>query len=103
MGDTGTLVGRAGQGEILDTFYRGSKLIVHRVKVRQGGLREGEDVAVSIESPRRLGLRQHHTGTHPLHAALRKVLRTHVSPAGPLPAPPPPRLDLSPRGARQEP
>ena len=95
MGDTGTLVGRAGQGEILDTFYRGSKLIVHRVKVRQGGLREGEDVAVSIESPRRLGLRQHHTGTHLLHAALRKVLGTHVSQAGSLVAPDHLRFDFS--------
>jgi alanyl-tRNA synthetase len=95
MGDTGTLVGRAGQGEILDTFYRGSKLIVHRVKVRQGGLREGEDVAISIESPRRLGLRQHHTGTHLLHAALRKVLGTHVSQAGSLVAPDHLRFDFS--------
>ena len=99
MGDTGTLVGRAGQGEILDTFYRGSKLIVHRVKVRQGGLREGEDVAVSIESPRRLGLRQHHTGTHLLHAALRKVLGTHVSQAGSLVAPDHLRFDFSHGGA----
>jgi alanyl-tRNA synthetase len=99
MGDTGTLIGRAGQGEILDTFYRGSKLIVHRVKVRQGGLREGEDVAISIESPRRLGLRQHHTGTHLLHAALRKVLGTHVSQAGSLVAPDHLRFDFSHGGA----
>src|SRR5882672_7292291 len=95
----GALARRAGQGEILDTFYRGSKLIVHRVKVRQGGLREGEDVAVSIESPRRLGLRQHHTGTHLLHAALRKLLGTHVSQAGSLVAPDHLRFDFSHGGA----
>jgi alanyl-tRNA synthetase len=99
MGDTGTLVGRGGQGEILDTYYRGSKLIVHRVKVRQGGLREGEDVAVSIESPRRLGLRQHHTGTHLLHAALRRVLGTHVTQAGSLVAPDHLRFDFAHGGA----
>ena len=99
MGDTGSLVGRAGQVEILDTFYRGSKLIVHRVRVRQGGLREGEDVAISIESPRRLGLRQHHTGTHLLHAALRRVLGTHVSQAGSLVAPDHLRFDFSHGGA----
>jgi alanyl-tRNA synthetase len=95
IGDTGTLVGRAGQGEILDTYYRGSKLIVHRVKVGAGGLRENEDVAVSIDSPRRLGLRQHHTGTHLLHAALRKVLGTHVAQAGSLVAPDHLRFDFS--------
>jgi alanyl-tRNA synthetase len=99
IGDTGTLVGRGGQGEILDTYYRGSKLIVHRVKVRQGGFREHEEVAVSIDSPRRQGLRQHHTGTHLLHAALRKVLGSHVTQAGSLVAPDHLRFDFSHGGA----
>jgi len=95
MGDTGTLAGRSGRGQILDTYYRGPKLPVHRVRVVQGGFHENEDVAVSIESPRRQGLRQHHTGTHLLHAALRKVLGTHVSQAGSLVAPDHLRFDFS--------
>ncbi len=95
MGDTGTLVGRQGRGEIVDTYYRGNKLIVHRVKVRQGGLHENEDVAITVETPRRLGLRQHHTGTHLLHAALRRVLGTHVAQAGSLVAPDHLRFDFS--------
>jgi alanyl-tRNA synthetase len=99
IGDTGTLVGRSGQGEIVDTYYRGSKLIVHRLKVRQGGFRENEEVAVTIDSPRRQGLRQHHTGTHLLHAALRKVLGTHVAQAGSLVAPDHLRFDFSHGGA----
>jgi alanyl-tRNA synthetase len=99
LGDTGTLVGRGGHGEILDTYYRGSKLIVHRVKVRQGGFREGEEVAITVDSPRRQGLRQHHTGTHLLHAALRKVLGTHVMQAGSLVAPDHLRFDFSHGGA----
>jgi alanyl-tRNA synthetase len=95
VGDTGTIVGREGRGEIVDTYYRGAKLIVHRVKVVAGGFREGEDVAVSIESPRRLGVRQHHTGTHLLHAALRRVLGSHVAQAGSLVAPDHLRFDFS--------
>jgi len=95
IGDTGQLVGRQGRGRILDTYYRGSGLIVHRVHVEQGGLREGEDVAVSVESPRRQGLRLHHTGTHLLHAALRKVLGTHVTQAGSLVAPDHLRFDVT--------
>jgi len=95
QGDTGTLVARDGQGEIQDTYYRGSQLIVHRVKVSQGHLREGEEVAVSVESRRRQGLRLHHTGTHLLHAALRKVLGTHVGQAGSLVAPDHLRFDFS--------
>jgi alanyl-tRNA synthetase len=95
VGDTGTITGRGGQGALLDTYYRGSKLIVHRVRVDQGGFRENEDVAVAVESPRRQGLRQHHTGTHLLHAALRKVLGAHVQQAGSLVAPDHLRFDFS--------
>ncbi|HYS19040.1 MAG TPA: alanine--tRNA ligase [Candidatus Binatia bacterium] len=95
VGDTGTLVGRNGRGQIIDTYYRGSKLIVHRVRVVSGGFHENEEVAVTVETPRRLGLRRHHTGTHLLHAALRRVLGTHVTQAGSLVAPDHLRFDFS--------
>jgi alanyl-tRNA synthetase len=95
QGDQGSIVGREGQGRIEDTYYRGSQLIVHRVTVGQGQLREGEEVAVTVESRRRQGLRQHHTGTHLLHAALRRVLGTHVTQAGSLVAPDHLRFDFS--------
>jgi alanyl-tRNA synthetase len=103
VGDTGTLVGRSGRGDIVDTYYRGPKLIVHRVRVRAGGFHEGEDVAVNVETPRRQGLRQHHTGTHLLHAALRKVLGTHVTQAGSLVAPDHLRFDFSHGNALRDP
>jgi alanyl-tRNA synthetase len=99
VGDTGALIGRSGRGELVDTYYRGSRLIVHRVRVRSGGFREGEDVAVAVESPRRQGLAQHHTGTHLLHAALRRVLGTHVTQQGSLVAPDHLRFDFSHGGA----
>ena len=95
VGDTGMIVGRDGRGQILDTYHRGPKLIVHRVKVLQGALRENDEVAVSVESRRRQGLRQHHTGTHLLHAALRSVLGAHVAQAGSLVAPDHLRFDFS--------
>ena len=95
VGDTGSLIGRAGRGEIVDTYYRGSKLIVHRMRVRSGGFHENEDVAVAVASPRRQGLAQHHTGTHLLHAALRRVLGTHVTQQGSLVAPDHLRFDFS--------
>ncbi len=101
IGDTGTLVGREGEGEILDTYHRGAQLIVHKVKVAKGRLQEGEEVAVTVDPRRRQGLRLHHTGTHLLHAALRKVLGTHVAQAGSLVAPDHLRFDFShPAGIR---
>ncbi len=103
IGDTGTLVGRDGEGEILDTYHRGAQLIVHKVKVTKGRLREGEEVAVTVDPGRRQGLRLHHTGTHLLHAALRKVLGTHVSQAGSLVAPDHLRFDFSHPGGIRDP
>ena len=95
MGDTGAITGRDGQGTIEDTYYRGGHLIVHRVRVIQGHLRENQEVAVSVESRRRQGLKLHHTGTHLLHAALRRILGTHVAQAGSLVAPDHLRFDFS--------
>jgi alanyl-tRNA synthetase len=95
IGDTGRITGREGNGLILDTYFRGSGLIVHRLKIESGGFREGEEVTVRVESLRRRGLRLHHTGTHLLHAALRKVLGTHVTQAGSLVAPDHLRFDIT--------
>jgi alanyl-tRNA synthetase len=95
QGDTGTIVAREGQGLIEDTYYRAGQLIVHRVRVSQGELREQDEVAVTVESRRRHGLRLHHTGTHLLHAALRTVLGPHVTQAGSLVAPDHLRFDFS--------
>jgi alanyl-tRNA synthetase len=95
MGDTGVIAGRAGQARIEDTYHRGAQLIVHRATVTAGELAENDEVAVSVESRRRQGLRLHHTGTHLLHAALRRVLGTHVTQAGSLVAPDHLRFDFS--------
>jgi len=102
MGDTGAIMGREGQGAIEDTYYRGGHLIIHRVRVNRGRLRENEEVAVSVESGRRQGLRLHHTGTHLLHAALRRVLGTHVTQAGSLVAPDRLRFDFSHGGSLKD-
>lgn len=102
VGDTGAVTGPDGRGELLDTYYRGPRLVVHRVQVSAGTFREGQDVLVAVDSKRRQKLRQHHTGTHLLHAALRRVLGTHVKQAGSLVAPDHLRFDFSHTEALQD-
>ena len=83
-GDMGTLTSSSGEARVLTTHKPTPDLFVHAVEVTRGELHKGSTVTLSVDSSARLATARNHTCTHLLHAALRRVLGTHVHQAGSL-------------------
>jgi len=96
VGDIGRITGGQGAADVTDTQYAiPARLTLHRAKVTEGELVEGDTVVLAIDGPRRDAIRRNHTATHLLHAALRSVLGTHVAQAGSFVSPDRLRFDFS--------
>lgn len=63
--------------EVIDVFKQGN-LIIHKVK---GELKKDQKVECKVDFERRKQLTQHHTATHIINAAARKVLGPHINQA----------------------
>jgi alanyl-tRNA synthetase len=94
VGDTGTLVSGAARFEVTDTQKIGS-VFAHIGRVASGEFKQGARVEARVDEGRRGAIVLNHSATHLLHAALRKVLGTHVTQKGSLVAPDRLRFDFS--------
>ncbi|WP_375457712.1 alanine--tRNA ligase [uncultured Enterovirga sp.] len=95
VGDTGELVGAGIRARVTDTEKKLGDLYVHHVTVQEGRLEPGAALELAVEHARRSGVRGHHSATHLLHEALRRVLGDHVAQKGSLVTPDRLRFDFS--------
>lgn len=94
VGDIGSLNGPKGKAEVLDTTKQNDFYLLH-IEVTDGQLTVGENLEQLVDDSARRNTAANHSATHLMHAALRKVLGTHVTQAGSLVSPDRLRFDFT--------
>jgi alanyl-tRNA synthetase len=94
VGDAGQLIAPGAKFIVTDTQKRGAAHS-HLGTLAQGTIRLGDTLEAEVNGARRQATALNHTATHLLHAALRKVLGTHVEQKGSLVAPDRLRFDFA--------
>ena len=94
VGDSGIIKGERFLADVKETVTL-ADMCVHRVKVKRGTIKTGDQVYLEVNNERRLAIALNHTATHLLHSALRNILGDHVRQAGSLVAPDRLRFDFT--------
>ncbi|HEY1874382.1 MAG TPA: alanine--tRNA ligase [Steroidobacteraceae bacterium] len=94
VGDAGQLTSSGVRFVVTDTVRRDAAHF-HIGTLLEGRLRVGDELEAEVDGVRRQATALNHTATHLLHAALRKVLGTHVLQKGSLVAPDRLRFDFA--------
>ncbi len=95
VGDSGTLAAGDTVFEVHDTIKIGGQFYGHLGTLRNGRLEPGMMLTAAVDRERRTDIVRHHSATHLLHAALRRVLGPHVEQKGSLVAADRLRFDFS--------
>jgi alanyl-tRNA synthetase len=95
VGDIGEISGPAGRFQVQDTQRTEGGLILHRGRIVEGRIAVNDDVVAQVDAEKCRDTARNHTGTHLLHAALRRVLGPHARQAGSLVSPERLRFDFT--------
>jgi alanyl-tRNA synthetase len=95
VGDAGTVRGAGFLAEVGDVQKKLGDVFAHAVTVKEGVLKRGAAVELTVDHARRTAIRANHSATHLLHEALRLVLGDHVAQKGSLVSPERLRFDFS--------
>lgn len=94
IGDTGIIEQKGATFKVNDTQKSGDA-ILHYGQVVEGRFKNADKVTARIDSERRDAVRLNHSATHLMHAALKKVLGSHVQQKGSLVTAEKARFDFS--------
>jgi alanyl-tRNA synthetase len=95
VGDRGEIRTPSGRIAIEDTQKPVEGLVVHRGRVVEGTARVGENAKLTVDLESRTATVRNHSGTHLLHAALRRVLGPQAMQKGSLVSPDRLRFDFT--------
>jgi alanyl-tRNA synthetase len=84
VGDQGEITSGNGSFTVADTQKIQAEVFGHKGRVRAGRLSVGDVVTAQVNGASRALAAYNHSATHLMHAALRKVLGTHVAQKGSL-------------------
>ncbi len=82
VGDTGTLTTDTAIFDVKETERTPADIFIHIGEVRQGSFNVGDTVTARIDKERRLAIMRHHTVTHLLQGALKRIVGTHITQSG---------------------
>ena len=94
-GDTGSISSGSAHLEVVATSRPFTDLVVHHCLVKEGAVKTGDAVNLTVAVDERRATARNHTATHLLQAALRQVLGEHVKQAGSLVEPDRMRFDFT--------
>lgn len=94
-GDTGCISSGSARLEVLATSRPFTDLVVHHALVKEGAIKTGDAVNLTVAIDKRRATARNHSAAHLLQAALRQVLGEHIKQAGSLVEPNRLRFDFT--------
>jgi len=83
-GDSGVISSGGAHLDVVESSRPFTDLIVHHCHIKEGSIRVGDAVNLTVTSATRCATARNHSATHLLQTALRQVLGDHVKQAGSL-------------------